>query len=45
MRSWPFKVIADHDNGRPIIVVTYKYKTKKFLAEEISSMILMKMKD
>ncbi|XP_062172832.1 heat shock cognate 70 kDa protein-like [Alnus glutinosa] len=45
MRSWPFKVIADPDNGRPIILVTYKYKTKKFLAEEISSMILLKMKE
>jgi heat shock protein 1/8 len=45
MNLWPFKVIADPDNGRPIIVVTYKYEEKKFLAEEISSMILIKMKE
>jgi heat shock protein 1/8 len=45
MKLWPFKVIADPDNGRPIIVVTYKYEEKQFLAEEISSMILIKMKE
>ncbi|XP_059429409.1 heat shock cognate 70 kDa protein 2-like [Corylus avellana] len=45
MQFWPFKVIADPDNGRPIIVVTYKNKEKQFLAEEISSMILIKMKE
>jgi heat shock protein 1/8 len=38
-------VIADSDHGRPIIVVTYKYEEKRFLAEEISSMILIKMKE
>jgi heat shock protein 1/8 len=45
MKLWPFKVMADPDNGRPIIVVTYKYEEKQFLAEEISSMILAKMKE
>jgi heat shock protein 1/8 len=45
MKLWPFKMNADPDNGRPIIVVTYKYEEKQFLAEEISSMILIKMKE
>ncbi|XP_059429725.1 heat shock 70 kDa protein 1-like [Corylus avellana] len=45
MKLWPFKVIADPDNERPIIVVTYKNEEKQFLAEEISSMILIKMKE
>ncbi|XP_059429724.1 heat shock cognate 70 kDa protein 2-like [Corylus avellana] len=45
MQFWPFKVIADPDNGRPIIVVNYMYEEKQFLAEEISSMILIKMKE
>ncbi|KAF3957517.1 hypothetical protein CMV_017481 [Castanea mollissima] len=45
MKLWPFKVIADPDHGRPIIVVTYKYEEKHFLAEEISSMVLIKMKE
>ncbi|XP_030966704.1 heat shock cognate 70 kDa protein 2-like isoform X2 [Quercus lobata] len=45
MKLWPFKVIADPDHGRPIIAVTYKYEEKHFLAEEISSMVLVKMKE
>ncbi|XP_059429571.1 heat shock cognate 70 kDa protein 2-like isoform X1 [Corylus avellana] len=45
MKLWPFKVIANPDNGRPSIVVNYKYEEKQFLAEEISSMILIKMKE
>ncbi|KAJ3669454.1 hypothetical protein LUZ60_011404 [Juncus effusus] len=43
MRAWPFKVISDADN-RPLIQVQYKGKEKRFLAEEISAMILTKMK-
>ena len=44
LKLWPFKVISDPDHGRPIIVVTYKYEEKYFLAEEISAMVLIKMK-
>ena len=44
MKHWPFKVesgVAD----KPVIVVDYKGETKKFHAEEISSMVLIKMKE
>ncbi|XP_057807634.1 heat shock cognate 70 kDa protein-like [Salvia miltiorrhiza] len=44
MILWPFKVIADSTN-KPMIVVTYKGEEKQFAAEEISSMVLTKMKD
>ena len=43
MKSWPFKVVAG-DNDKPSIQVQYKGETKKFLPEEISSMVLQKMK-
>nr|GEZ72862.1 putative heat shock protein 70 family [Tanacetum cinerariifolium] len=43
MKLWPFRVIeGSHDT--PSIVVTYKCQKKEFLAEEISSMVLVKMK-
>ncbi|XXG54765.1 hypothetical protein AAC387_Pa03g2563 [Persea americana] len=41
---WPFKVIAGEDN-KPMIIVQYKGKKKQFSAEEISSMILTKMRE
>ena len=44
MRLWPFKVIQGPSDA-PKVVVTYKGQEKEFLAEEISSMILGKMKD
>ncbi|XP_057772176.1 heat shock cognate 70 kDa protein 2-like [Salvia miltiorrhiza] len=44
MILWPFKVIPDPTN-KPVIVVTYKGEEKQFSAEEISSMVLTKMKD
>ncbi|KAK2972627.1 hypothetical protein RJ640_000587 [Escallonia rubra] len=44
MRLWPFKVIADA-NDKPMIVVEYKGEEKKLAAEEISSMILVKMRE
>nr|XP_043635164.1 heat shock cognate 70 kDa protein 2-like [Erigeron canadensis] len=44
MKLWPFKVIPGPDN-KPLIVVTYKGEEKQFAAEEISSMVLTKMKD
>jgi len=39
---WPFKVIAGTDDN-PVILVKYKGEEKRFVAEEISSMILSKM--
>ena len=44
MKHWPFKVSNDGDD-KPIIEVTYKNELKKFTPEEISSMILVKMKE
>ncbi|XP_047956395.1 heat shock cognate 70 kDa protein-like [Salvia hispanica] len=46
IKLWPFKVIPHTtDNNKPMIVVTYKGEEKHFSAEEISSMVLSKMKD
>ncbi|KAA3456436.1 heat shock 70 kDa protein [Gossypium australe] len=44
MKHWPFKVIAG-PGDKPMIVVTYKGEEKQFAAEEISSMVLIKMKE
>ncbi|KAL4557820.1 hypothetical protein LXL04_036013 [Taraxacum kok-saghyz] len=44
MKLWPFKVI-EGSADTPKIVVSYKGQDKEFLAEEISSMILGKMKE
>ncbi|KAI3674799.1 hypothetical protein L2E82_51915 [Cichorium intybus] len=44
MKLWPFKVI-EGPTDTPKIVVSYKGQEKEFLAEEISSMILGKMKE
>jgi len=44
MKLWPFQVEAGPDD-KPRIVVKYKGETKKFYAEEISSMVLTKMKE
>ena len=41
---WPFKVIAGTDD-KPEIVVKYKGEEKRFCAEEISSMVLVKMRE
>ena len=43
MKHWPFKVIEGPDQ-KPMIVVSYKGKEEKFFAEQISSMVLTKMK-
>jgi heat shock protein 1/8 len=43
MKSWPFVVTGD-DTGRPKINVTTKGEEKTFLPEEISAMVLQKMK-
>ena len=42
VKLWPFKVFAAH-GGKPMINVEYKGEEKQFAAEEISSMVLMKM--
>jgi heat shock 70kDa protein 1/2/6/8 len=44
MRQWPFTVI-ESPAGKPIIEVTFKGEVKQFAPEEISSMVLMKMKE
>eukprot|EP00756_Hemistasia_phaeocysticola_P013318 Hpha_TRINITY_DN15269_c0_g3::TRINITY_DN15269_c0_g3_i1::g.66906::m.66906/K03283/HSPA1s; heat shock 70kDa protein 1/2/6/8 len=44
MRHWPFKVTGKED-GKPQIEVEYQGEKKKFLPEEISAMVLVKMKE
>ncbi|PRQ46097.1 putative Heat shock protein 70 family [Rosa chinensis] len=44
MKLWPFKVIPG-PGDKPMIVVHYKNEEKQFSAEEISSMVLTKMKE
>merc|ERR1719498_2229502 len=44
METWPFKVIAGPQK-KPKVEVTFKGETKQFFAEEISSMVLNKMKE
>lgn len=43
MKHWPFKVI--NDATKPKIEVEYKGEVKNFFPEEISSMVLIKMKE
>ncbi|KAH9618719.1 hypothetical protein KSS87_002653 [Heliosperma pusillum] len=48
IKLWPFKVIAtpeSNDDKKPLFEVTYKGEEKQFSPEEISSMLLSKMKD
>ena len=44
IKLWPFKVVKDPKSDRPQIVVTYQKQEKKFFAEEISAMVLQKLK-
>ena len=44
MKHWPFKVEPDSQD-KPIIKVEYKKELKEFTPEEISSMVLIKMKE
>ena len=44
VKHWPFKCEGGLGD-KPIIIVQYKGETKKFHAEEISSMVLIKMKE
>jgi len=43
MKHWPFKVISE--GGKPKIQVEYKSENKTFFPEEISAMVLVKMKE
>lgn len=43
MKHWPFTVT--NQGGKPKIQVDYKGETKTFFPEEISSMVLLKMKE
>ncbi|XP_078272382.1 heat shock cognate 71 kDa protein-like [Rhinoraja longicauda] len=43
MKHWPFQVVSDA--GKPKVKVEYKGEDKTFYPEEISSMVLTKMKE
>ncbi|KAI8325172.1 hsp71-like protein [Martensiomyces pterosporus] len=43
MKHWPFKVISKE--GKPVIQVEFKGEAKTFTPEEISSMVLTKMRE
>eukprot|EP01018_Ginkgo_biloba_P037012 Gb_10326 [translate_table: standard] len=44
MKMWPFKVVAGQGD-KPFIMVEHKGENKQFAAEEISSMVLTKVKE
>jgi len=44
IKLWPFKIVSG-PGEKPLIEVVFKGETKKFQAEEISSMVLTKMKE
>ncbi|KAA8534226.1 hypothetical protein F0562_031581 [Nyssa sinensis] len=44
MKRWPFKAISG-PGDKPIIVVAYKGEEKHFIAEEITSMVLTKIRE
>lgn len=44
IKLWPFKVVKEDAGDRPQIVVDFMGQSKKFYAEEISAMVLQKMK-
>lgn len=44
MKHWPFKV-SGGVAGKPVITVDYRGEKKEFAAEEISAMVLVKMKE
>ena len=43
MKHWPFTVVDDAT--KPKLEVEYKNETKRFTPEEVSSMVLTKMKE
>jgi L1 cell adhesion molecule like protein len=44
MKHWPFLVVSNSE-GKPLIQVTHMEERKQFTAEEISAMVLTKMKE
>ncbi|CAL5051256.1 unnamed protein product [Urochloa decumbens] len=44
IKLWPFKVVAGRDD-RPTVVVQFEGKEKQFAPEEISSIVLAKMRE
>ena len=44
MKFWPFKIVEDIKSKKLQILVTYQKQEKRFSAEEISAMILQKLK-
>ena len=42
-KHWPFNVV--NEGGKPKLKVEYKGEQKSFFPEEVSSMVLVKMKD
>lgn len=44
MKHWPFKVIAEPGTDKPLVEVQYKGETHRFSPEQISAMILGKMR-
>ncbi|KAK2976862.1 hypothetical protein RJ640_009313 [Escallonia rubra] len=44
MKLWPFKVICGADD-KPMIAIKYKGKEKQLAPEEVSSMVLVKMRE
>ena len=44
MKLWPFKVVKDPKSDRPQVCIKYQKQEKKFFAEEISAMVLQKLK-
>jgi heat shock protein 1/8 len=44
IKLWPFKVEKEDNGDRPLISVNFMGQQKKFYAEEISAMVLQKMK-
>jgi heat shock 70kDa protein 1/2/6/8 len=44
MKNWPFEIVSG-DGGKPCVRVEYKNEKKVFQPEEISAMVLTKMKE
>ncbi|CAE7491957.1 unnamed protein product [Symbiodinium natans] len=44
MKHWPFKVVRGKDD-KPLVEVQFQGKTKQFHPEEVSAMVLQKMKE
>lgn len=44
MKHWPFKVVSRGDD-KPVIEVQFHGESKTFMPEEVSSMVLIKMKE